>query len=158
MADLLRRIREEDPALPRRRVPAIPRDLQNICLKALEKDPAQRYASAREMADDLRRFLAGEAVLAEPAAYARLITGKVAQHLRDLESWRQRSDRLRRRVRRHSQALRAAARSRGRLDHGGAAADAAAGDACTWARGFWRWARRCSPSSVTPRSPGCRPC
>jgi len=33
-------------------------------------------------------FLAGEAVLAEPAAYARLIAGKVGEHLRDLESWR----------------------------------------------------------------------
>ena len=87
-ADLLRRIREEEPELPRRRDRAIPRDLQNICLKALEKDPAHRYASAREMADDLRRFLASEAVLAQPAAYARLITGKVGQHLRDLEDWR----------------------------------------------------------------------
>jgi serine/threonine protein kinase len=86
--ELLRRIREEEPELPRRRDRAIPRDLQNICLKALEKDPAHRYASAREMADDLRRFLASEAVLAEPAAYARLITGKVGQHLRDLEDWR----------------------------------------------------------------------
>ncbi len=88
MSDLLRRIREEDPVLPRRRMTAVPRDLQSICLKALEKDPAQRYASAAEMADDLRRFLANEAVLAEPAAYARLISGKVAQHLRDLEGWR----------------------------------------------------------------------
>jgi hypothetical protein len=88
VASLLRAIREEEPALPRRRAPAIPRDLQNICLKALEKDPAARYASAREMAGDLNRFLAGEAVLAEPAAYARLIAGKVGEHLRDLESWR----------------------------------------------------------------------
>ncbi len=88
VADLLRRIREQDPVLPRRIDPAIPKDLQNICLQALEKEPARRYGSAREMADDLRRFLASEAVLAEPAAYARLITGKVAQHLRDLESWR----------------------------------------------------------------------
>jgi len=39
VADLLRRIREEDPVLPRRRDAAIPGDLQNICLKALEKDP-----------------------------------------------------------------------------------------------------------------------
>jgi hypothetical protein len=85
---LLRKIREEDPVLPRRLVPAIPRDLQNICLKALEKDPANRYASAREMADDLRRFLAHEPVLAEPAAYARLITAKVEQHLNDLQGWR----------------------------------------------------------------------
>ena len=89
LSGLLLRIREQDPVLPRRIDPAIPKDLQNICLVALEKDPARRYASAREMADDLRRFLAREAVLAEPAAYARLITGKVAQHVRDLESWRQ---------------------------------------------------------------------
>lgn len=88
MQDLLRRIREEDPALPRKRNPAVPRGLQNICLKALEKEPAHRYASAGEMADDLRRYLANEAVLAEPAAYARLIGDKVAEHLQDLESWR----------------------------------------------------------------------
>jgi len=86
--DLLRRIREEDPLLPRRRDAAVPKGLQDICLKALDKDPARRYASAREMADDLRRVLAGEAVLAEPAAYTRLISGTVGEHLRDLESWR----------------------------------------------------------------------
>jgi len=86
--DLLRRIREEDPALPRRSDPAIPKDLQNICLKALEKSPAHRYASAREMADDLRRYLAREPVLAEPAAYSRLIAGQVSEHLRDLRTWR----------------------------------------------------------------------
>ena len=88
VAELLRRIREEEPALPRRQDPDIPKGLQDICLKALEKDSVHRYASAREMADDLRRFLAGEAVLAEPAAYARLIADKVGEHLRDLESWR----------------------------------------------------------------------
>jgi hypothetical protein len=87
-ADLLRRIREEDPVLPRRIEPSIPKDLQNICLKALEKSPAHRYASAREMADDLRRYLADEPVLAEPAAYSRLIAGQVNDHLRDLKSWR----------------------------------------------------------------------
>ncbi|MBS1858812.1 MAG: serine/threonine protein kinase [Acidobacteria bacterium] len=88
VAQLLAHIREQDPAPPRRLHAAIPRDLQNICFKALEKDPAARYGSAREMADDLRRFLAGEAVHAEPPVYARLIRGKVAEHLRDLEAWR----------------------------------------------------------------------
>ncbi len=88
VSDLLQRIREEDPPLPRRLDPSIPRDLQNICLKALEKEPAHRYASAREMADDLRRFLAHEPVLAEPGAYSRLITAKVREHLADLLSWR----------------------------------------------------------------------
>ncbi len=87
-AELLRQIREADPPLPRRLDPEIPRDLQNICLKALEKDPERRYRTAREMADDIRRFLAGEAVLAEPAAYARLISGQVGSHLRDLDGWR----------------------------------------------------------------------
>ena len=88
LPELFQRIRAEDPVLPRRRDPAIPQDLQNICLKALEKDAAQRYASAREMADDLRRFLAHEPVLAEPGAYSRLIGNKVEEHLRDLDSWR----------------------------------------------------------------------
>ena len=88
VAGLLERIRHDDPELPRRRNPLVPRDLQNICLKALEKAPADRYASAREMAGDLRRYLAREPVVASPAAYARLITGRVAGHLQDLEEWR----------------------------------------------------------------------
>ena len=46
MAGLLGRIREEEPALPRRQDPAIPKGLQDICLRALEKDPAHRYGSA----------------------------------------------------------------------------------------------------------------
>ena len=87
-AGLLRSIGTEDPALPRRRDPKIPIDLQNICLKAMEKDPAQRYRSARDMADDLGRFLAREPVLAEPGAYSRLIGGQVSEHLDDLEGWR----------------------------------------------------------------------
>jgi serine/threonine protein kinase len=84
-----RNIREVDPVLPRRLNPGIPRDLQNICLKALEKNPAERYASAREMAEDLERFLAGEETLALPTSYSRLIAGKMEQHLRELEGWKQ---------------------------------------------------------------------
>ena len=85
---LLEQIRTHDPELPGRRAPGLPRPLQNICLKALEKDPAARYNSAAEMAADLQRFLAGEAVHADPAAYTRLIAGKVEQHLREIEAWR----------------------------------------------------------------------
>lgn len=85
----MRMIREADPALPRRINPALPGALQNICLKALEKRPAERYGSAREMAEDLDRFLAGEAVLAAPLSYSRLMSGKIEQHLRELEGWRQ---------------------------------------------------------------------
>lgn len=79
----------EDPVLPRRIDKTIPGDLQSICLKALEKNPANRYGSAREMADDLQRFLASEPVLAEPAAYSRIMTGKIEQHLRELSGWAQ---------------------------------------------------------------------
>jgi hypothetical protein len=54
----------------------------------MEKKPAERYATAREMADDLERFLAGEPVLAAPSSYSRLMAGKISQHLRELEGWR----------------------------------------------------------------------
>ena len=89
LREQVRRICEEDPALPRRIDSAIPGDLQNICLKALEKRPADRYASAREMAGDLERFLAGEPVLAAPTSYSRLMAGKIDQHLRELAGWKQ---------------------------------------------------------------------
>jgi len=85
----MRQIREEPPILPRRRNPEVPGELQDICLKALEKKPENRYASAREMADDLERFLAGEKVHAAPTTYSSLMSGKVEQHLRELEGWRE---------------------------------------------------------------------
>ncbi len=86
-SELVEGIRERDPALPRRVNPAVPGELQNICLKALEKNPADRYTSARDLADDLQRFIAGESVLASPTTYLRVMTGKIAQHLRELEGW-----------------------------------------------------------------------
>jgi serine/threonine protein kinase len=89
MRDQIRLICDLDPELPRRINSAIPGELQNICMKALEKDPSQRYQSAREMADDLARLIAGEPVLALPSSYARMIAGKVEQHVRELSGWRQ---------------------------------------------------------------------
>jgi serine/threonine-protein kinase len=89
LGEQMRSIRESDPVVPRRLNPAIPGELQDICLKAMEKKPADRYQTAREMADDLERFLAGEPVLAAPKVYASMMAGKIAQHLRELEGWRQ---------------------------------------------------------------------
>jgi serine/threonine-protein kinase len=55
--EVLVRIAQDEPAPPRRRDPTIPRELETILLKAMGKEPGDRYATAQELADDLRRFL-----------------------------------------------------------------------------------------------------
>jgi hypothetical protein len=64
--ELLRRIALEEPRPPRRIDPAIPRDLETIVLKAMAKDPGERYTTALELADDLGRFLQNRPILARP--------------------------------------------------------------------------------------------
>jgi eukaryotic-like serine/threonine-protein kinase len=68
------RVRREEPVPPRRLQPGCSRDLETICLKCLEKEPARRYATAGELAEDLRRFLAHEPIAARaPSSWDRLI-------------------------------------------------------------------------------------
>jgi serine/threonine protein kinase/WD40 repeat protein len=57
---------EEEPTSPSRLRPGLPRDLVTICAKCLEKSPRRRYATAALLADDLRRFQAGESIQARP--------------------------------------------------------------------------------------------
>lgn len=67
---VLRQILEDEPRSLRRASDEIPRDLETICLKAIAKAPAARYPAAGELAEDLRRFLRNEPVLARPVGPA----------------------------------------------------------------------------------------
>lgn len=67
---VLVQVLEDDPRPPRQRVEKVPRHLERICLKAMAKQPRDRYATATELADDLRRFLRGEPARARPLGQA----------------------------------------------------------------------------------------
>src|SRR5205823_13457606 len=68
--ETLQQVLHEESAPPHRLRATVPRDLETVCLKCLEKDPARRYATAGALADDLERYLAGEAVRARPVGWA----------------------------------------------------------------------------------------
>jgi tetratricopeptide (TPR) repeat protein len=63
---VLNQVLKEEPTPPRRVHPKVPRDLETICLKCLQKNPRQRYASAAAVAEDLERFLQGKPIVASP--------------------------------------------------------------------------------------------
>ncbi len=64
--DVVLQVVSEEPVAPRRVEPTCPPDLEAVCLQCLRKEPARRYAGAAALADDLRRFLAGEHTQARP--------------------------------------------------------------------------------------------
>jgi hypothetical protein len=67
--ETLESINTMEPVSPSRLVPMVPRDVETITLKCLEKEPARRYESAGALAQDLGRFLADEPILARPAGW-----------------------------------------------------------------------------------------
>ena len=85
-SDLLDKIRAAEPPFPRTIEERVPEDLQAIALACLARDPAAR-PTARDVADDLARTVAGEPARLRPALYADILRRRAAEHLRDVRDW-----------------------------------------------------------------------
>ncbi len=78
--EIITGVTERDPEPPRRINADVPSDLETIILKCLEKEPDRRYATAREVAEDLRRFLSGEPIQARRASLIYKTSKKIRKH------------------------------------------------------------------------------
>jgi serine/threonine protein kinase len=77
LESIFHQIRSEEPVPPRKIDPAIPHDLETICLKAMSKRPEERYASAQDLADDLGRYLKGELIQGKRPSLVRRMTRRL---------------------------------------------------------------------------------
>jgi predicted Ser/Thr protein kinase len=86
-AETIEAIRRAQPRLPAETEPSVPEPLQAVALKAMERDPALRYQTALELAQDLRRFLDGRPVIGRPAVYASALGARVREHMDHVAEW-----------------------------------------------------------------------
>jgi serine/threonine-protein kinase len=89
--DTIMQVLEQDPVSPRLLNPSIPRELEMICMKCLQKPMSLRYASAGELADDLEAFLKGEPISARPLSVIYFVGRMLGEthHAAVLENWGQ---------------------------------------------------------------------
>jgi tetratricopeptide (TPR) repeat protein len=79
-AELVGKVIRDEPVAPRRLRPDLPRDVQTVLLKAMDKDPRRRYASAGDLAEDLRRVLETEAINARSISLPARVVRRVRRH------------------------------------------------------------------------------